>query len=817
MDNNMLYWIIEYVKVLFGYGFLMFVWPLAVFRGYLKNKSVTFKFSFCVTAQVVIINTVVLLLGLLHILNDWTLRIVFYGTFLYAIRECFALTKERKTKIKYLVHGSYGFKNFVWLECRKYVRKCENVWARFTAFYKKHWLEYSLLIVAVVYGVLYFSWGLFHDRVYGFSDMNVHNQWVYQLSEGNAFSSGIYPEGMHCLMYALNALFGIRIYSCMLFVPSVNLILTFVAVYCLMKELFHWRLSAIFGLVFMVIFGGIERYLMISMARVQCALPQEIAFPAILICCLYLLRYLKWSKPGIRKGQKTKWHWDENLVVFSLALAATIAIHFYATFMAFFWCVGIAVVMLRRIFTKERFVPLVAAVMAGVLIAAAPMVTGVAAGIRLQGSLYWAMSLIENTLNKGEELPNQSEVVPESSTYIPERDFKEEVDIEENQNDISGIITDSNHTSESIEVGVVEKITFTERVKLGINKLITVCKSTWIKIRDFGIEFYDAARVGSFKEIYERTLVIIIGSLILLAILRMLTCIIIAKIKHIKINKINFSGYYIIIVSLIMYALVFVTWHFGVLAIIEQYRIGFLYYMSAAMVVIIPLDLVFVFMQKHRMPKIVLEGLSLCAVAGIVAIVVQTGNYHSYLYYELIRYDSVVQVTNKIIDNLPEKSFTIVSPTEELYQVIEYGWHEELLDFILGQEKEEYTLPTEYVFLYVEKKPLRHAQYHFHNGPTWLAANNYRLIYGGHSVYPEYLHSEISRGAAERDVYRIGSGYDSYKDTIMRTTIESKAFEWCEKFEKLYPNELKVFYEDDYLLCYYFKQNPQRVYNLSLE
>ena len=140
-----------------------------------------------------------------------------------------------------------------------------------------------------------------------------------------------------------------------------------------------------------------------------------------------------------------------------------------------------------------------------------------------------------------------------------------------------------------------------------------------------------------------------------------------------------------------MYALVYVTWHFGVLAIIEQYRIGFLYYMSAAMVVIIPLDLVFSFLQKHHMPKLVLKGLSVCALVGIVVTVVQTGNYHSYLYYELIRYDSVVQVTNKIIDNLPEKSFTIVSPTEELYQVIEYGWHEELLDFILGQKEEDYT------------------------------------------------------------------------------------------------------------------------------
>ena len=40
------------------------------------------------------------------------------------------------------------------------------------------------------------------------------------------------------------------------------------------------------------------------------------------------------------------------------------------------------------------------------------------------------------------------------------------------------------------------------------------------------------------------------------------------------------------------------------------------------------------------------------------------------------------------------------------------------------------------------------SQYHFHNGPTWLAANNYRLVYGGHSVYPNYLYSEISEEAA---------------------------------------------------------------------
>ena len=57
--ENTFYWIMEYGKVLLSYGLLMFVWPLTVFRGFLKGRGATFKFSFCVTVQVVIINTAV--------------------------------------------------------------------------------------------------------------------------------------------------------------------------------------------------------------------------------------------------------------------------------------------------------------------------------------------------------------------------------------------------------------------------------------------------------------------------------------------------------------------------------------------------------------------------------------------------------------------------------------------------------------------------------------------------------------------------------------------------------------------------------------
>lgn len=77
-------------------------------------------------------------------------------------------------------------------------------------------------------------------------------------------------------------------------------------------------------------------------------------------------------------------------------------------------------------------------------------------------------------------------------------------------------------------------------------------------------------------------------------------------------------------------------------------------------------------------------------------------------------------MTNSIIDTFPEHSYTIVSPTEELYPVIQYGWHEELLTFIEESEQGDYTIPTENVFIYIEKRPLIYAQRHFFDGPFWL-------------------------------------------------------------------------------------------------
>ena len=80
------------------------------------------------------------------------------------------------------------------------------------------------------------------------------------------------------------------------------------------------------------------------------------------------------------------------------------------------------------------------------------------------------------------------------------------------------------------------------------------------------------------------------------------------------------------------------------------------------------------------------------------------GIFHGYLYYELTRYNSVVEVTNSIIENCPKYQYTIISTTEELYQAIESGRHEEILDFYNKSKQEKYIIPTEYLFLCVREK-----------------------------------------------------------------------------------------------------------------
>ena len=45
----------------------------------------------------------------------------------------------------------------------------------------------------------------------------------------------------------------------------------------------------------------------------------------------------------------------------------------------------------------------------------------------------------------------------------------------------------------------------------------------------------------------------------------------------------------------------------------------------------------------------------------------------------------------------------------------------------------------------------------------------------------------------------------------------SRMNEWAETFRSMYPNEMRVYYEDDTFLCYMIEQNAYHLYNFSID
>lgn len=347
------YWAAEYAKVLAGYIFLMFIWPSFVLRKYFKGRSTVFWFGFCVTFQPVLVNTVVIVLGLCHLLNIWVVRGLFYIPLLAEALKWLGWGRKEGRNVRHLLNGTYGLKLF-----------CHNVFCgigrRIRGFIqiirgrlRTHWWEYGLLSVIIIYGMIYFSWGIFQNYSYGSGDMYLHHAWIYNMTQGKVFSSGVYPEGMHCFVYGLYALFGVRVYSCMLFLQPIHVAVFLLSVYLFLKEMFRWKYTPMFVLAAFLTMDVVNANSVVSMSRLQWTLPQEFGFHTIFLCAAFLVRYLGSTKKAVFRGKLTKGCWDENLLILALSLAESLTIHFYPTIMAFLLCLAVVPVHIRQIFSKK--------------------------------------------------------------------------------------------------------------------------------------------------------------------------------------------------------------------------------------------------------------------------------------------------------------------------------------------------------------------------------------------------------------------------------------------------------------------------------
>lgn len=744
-----LYWVLEYGKVFCGYIFLMFLWPSVVFWKHLKKKPRIYQFGFCVTVQIILVSTVILTMGLFHILNRKWVICLFYGVFFLS-----AYRIIRPSTI--LQSFSLGKNTHVILQ------NCKNNVVSFIKDFRRGitlriW-EYVLLIIVIVFGMTYFSYGAFYVKCYGGFDVMTHHQWVNSLVEGRVYANGIYPEAMHCFIYCLHVLFGIRIYSIMKFLQCIHIMVFFLSAYGLFREIFHWRFSPIFVLGIYLTMDTNIFNCAYSIYRLQITLPMEFGLHTQFLCALYLTRYLKNAKRIYLKKSFSRFYWDENLFLFIMSLAASIAIHYYTTIMAFILCLSFAIFSIKKIFSPKYFVPLVISAVCGCVIAGVPIAGALASGIPFEGSINWALKEMRDDEKEEEQEDGISEYIinPLEPTF-------EDIKIVENLPEAGQKI---------IKFLIRMEYLIKETVRKGYKGM------------------YGEKWGGSF---FKVTLAVIIVCFISKYYLK-------SDAKEIC------NGYPPIILASFISIIIYMAYaipELGLPVLISGNRYSAITHMLVLTVMVMPADVIFSLAALWGKEKIS-QILSYVFLINIYIFTNLYGIYHGYLYYSLTRYNSAVMVTNDIIEKYPQGNYTIISPIEEQCQVALYGNHEEISGFIKNCDREYYSIPTEYVFIYIEKRPIAYYQQYYFNGPRWLARSRESKIEA----------TEISREAAQKDnsVYEVAS-WGMYMDG--RTILESKVYEWCQQFSIRYPGVLKTFYEDENFVCYCFEQDTGSPYNLA--
>lgn len=794
----MSYWIVEFIKVLSGYIFLMYLWPSVIFRKKLSGKSLTFQFAFCSTVSILLSNTIILGLGLFHILNEGIVRWIYYGTFFLSIFKEKELRRYIFAHIKRTLSGTQGWKLLIFRQAESLKIIIVNSFQQLNKKIKGRRIEYGILFVLIVFAVAYFSYGAFQCHSYGWGDMYVHHAWIYGLKEGKIFSSGIYPEAMHCFIYCMNDLFGISVYSCMMFLGEIHVSALLLAIYCFLREVMKSKYTVYLVLAAFLTIDMVCVDEIYGMSRMQYTIPQEFGLYTQFLCALYLVRFLRRNP---EEGKAKRKVWNDDLFLFMTSLAASLAIHFYVTMMAFFLCAAIAIFGIVKVFKKENFKSLVIAVLAGMIISAAPMVLAYASGIPLQGSLNWGMNVMNGTDTKEGRTQQAQSIASENNAETSSQNESESQSSESIQQE-SGVQSSQSVTSE-------------EKQQTETNDALEQEQTSQKKSRKTIWEYIKMVYKYGYAQLYGDTRAKwLLGFTLIAGILSVINWIITA----IRFRKLPFELYLGITAASVTFMILYAAPFLGLPEIIAGARLCLTEQVLLLSMMALPADEVLFAIGRRKMACI-LPYLSVLGVAAIYAGTNYFGVYHGYLYYELTRYNSVVNLTNRIASEYPKQRYTIISTTDEIYQVIESGWHEEILDFYYKSKLEKYYIPTEYLFFYVEKNPIQYAQYHFFAGPRWLAQKKY-------SQYYKYSNAVISEGSAiksskiSEDVLGepltdMGKASDAYSNLKNRTILESELYFWCQDFKARLPYEIQVYYEDEDVVCYMIKQNPEHLYNLG--
>ena len=761
--------VIQFIQLFIGYlGFTAGL-PALVFYRKVKRFPAAVRFLIYFTIGNFYIINLVQVLELLHISYRITLSLFTFGPAAILLIKIYHIPvasylKKVLGECRHYILREMGFKTFMWhrwQEIKVFLRVIiRNLWR----LLKENVLDIPFLVLFVLLVWKICGPGILHNWGYGASDVPVHNYWINGLIENNIFVAGIYPMGMHCMLYYLATMLGIPVYVTLRLFWLVQYSMIAVMILVFLKGHCKTRFLPYLGI---MLFVGAKYFNRISYSRYGAVLPQEFGMLYILPSIFFMMEFFQTRKEELEKGINrirctSSWH----LLGFAMSFSLTLTSHFYDTIIAGVICIGIAVGYGYWIWRKEYFFRILLSGILSILMAFLPMAAAFLTGKELQGSMYWAMNVIglrDYTVLIFRILCIGVVAVTVGGIILIVRGMK------------SGKI--------SLENKEVPNHSLIGKLIFQLSSLVPLAAILLIGWKYRGTVLWGCEK-NSFAVPNMNWVLYGIGAALGVGVL-----------LRYFVASMRGAGIFAMVVAEVILGLILVSGSLGWPMLMEPYRASIYLAYLIPVVIIMTVDgaVNLLFLDRLWETR---------QVVGLILTVVMIF-YSTKLDWirgsfgggSLEMNEAILCTTNIMKDNEgQDNKWTIVSANDELRMIEEYGRHTETIEFLEDMEywnrTKEVTIPTEKVYFYIEKIPLNYA-----NG------------YGGE--IPVVSEEQAKQPLPEN------SGISAYNGPRRSITM-SRMYYWAQKFMELYPNELKVYYENDRFVCYYIEQNVYRLYNFAI-
>lgn len=772
------------------YSLMTVFMPAVVMHKRIAKRRLCEKFLICVVAGNFYIINVVFILQFLHISNRFTLFCAtFVAAFVYMILR--NRTKSRQIFIKTvdimsrLARNTMGRRTF-FSKCGNNIKSAlKKLIIKIKNYLKCYgWETFLTLCLCAVVCVIYGSNGIIN---YGYtaSDTPVHNYWINAMSDNNVFVAGVYPHGFHCIIYYMHAVFGIDTYVLLRLFTVTSALYIHLALFAFCRGVCRGAYSA-YAAVF--IFAAVNLLNKDCIIRYTNDLPQEYGMIFILPTVYFIFEFFKHQKicPPKIKIKETALIVEgelaaENLIYAAVSFSLTIAVHFYGTMIAGIFCIGIVFGFVIRIVQPRFMARIIAAFTLGVILGVLPLATAVIMGKPMQGSIGWGLSVISgNKTATGINIDTSGQNSSGTSSGGQSSDaaFGQQGEV---QGDDAYNDEDGQNGTQS-----VKKLSFADKLKQKTGVV-------YYKFADlFGRAYrnlkndIEAAVFPHGGDFYLGFVFISCAVLIILGIIFGIS------------RDYDYGGRIITVAfSIIFIHMMFIAGVFGLPKLMDQNRTRIYMTYSLAVLVALDFDIVPYIISRFINLKTLYNTISLaiCVVAAIRAVDVY-GFREPIVYSQIgmLESNGAVECLSNIIKENEDRTWTILSANDELRMMDKHGYHYEILDLLKDMKKnpdKRITIPTKYLYIYVEKTPL-----------------NYSVAY-------DKSGQKVSREGAATPLPQYG-GIVSYTGRY-RWVVMSKMYYWAQELQKLFPEDVSVYYEDDDFICYKLVQNTSNLYNLNID